>query len=85
MVDSTSGIGQIQNVSSTNRTQQNTQNRRSEESEDTQRAAPTDEVEISEDAINLAQAEQAASDVRSTLEQDETQTLGLNPDFAEDA
>ena len=81
MVDSINGIGQSQNVTQTNKSQE----QRAERAEERVRAREADQVEISQEAIDLAEAEQAAREARDVLARDESQTLGLDPSFDEDA
>lgn len=63
MVDSINGAGGVPPVNNSNRAQS-----RNDVSSG-QSASPVDEVSISAEAIDLAQAEQAARDARSILEQ----------------
>ncbi len=84
MVDSVGGIGPGQNVASGNNRAQNTRDDR--RTEDTARANPVDEVEISQEALNIAAAEEAAAEqtasaAREQLAGDPGQSLGLDPGF----
>lgn len=77
MVDPVSGTGGLQGISGVQRTQGNLDKQKAEAS---QKSAPKDEVEISEEALSQQQAEEAAGAVRQQL----TQTdyfLGLDPAF----
>lgn len=78
MVDSINNIGGIQGVNSANKSQ-NPQ--RSEQKREN--GAVQDEVSISSEALNLAQAEQVASDVRAQLTQNQDLSLGLTDGFDE--
>ncbi len=78
MVDSINNIGGIQGVNQVNRSQ-NTQ--RSEQSREN--VAIQDDISISGEALNLAQAEQAASDIRAQLTQNLDLSLGLSEGFDE--
>lgn len=86
MVDITSGVGQSQSVSSTNRAQE-ARERNQEAAQERQKAREViqDEVQISDEAISRLEAEQAAEDVREQLAQQEDQSLGLDPNFDDDA
>lgn len=66
MVDSVNNSGNSQNVSQVNRTQnnRNSETRRSEGG-----TAPQDEVQISDEALSLAEAERTASETRTILEE----------------
>ena len=86
MVDATKGIGQTQNaLSSNNRNQVNeTRERgRSENGSEVSSAAPSDEVNISQEASSLAEAENTASQIRAQLEADQDATLSRAGDLAD--
>jgi len=78
MVDSIRNIGGIQGVKPSNPSQ-NTQ--RSEQKRENE--AIQDEVSISTDALNQSQAEQAATNIREKLSQNEGLSLGLVDGFDE--
>lgn len=81
MVDSTSGIGQVPGITATNKTQ-NSQNKRSESAQEASKSsAPQDEVQISEEALSLAQAEEAVSEIQRYLQENQDTSLGLDPSF----
>jgi len=83
MVDSTVGIGGIQNLQSGNRAQ-NSQSESKRESGEAERKSPLnpqDEVSISQEALSLSEAESAAARTRELLEGDQDATLGLDPSF----
>lgn len=73
MVDPTTGIGSIQNIQSGSRTTNNNERENVEQAREGE--LPRDEVSISEEAINLQQAEQAATEAREGLSRDEELTL----------
>lgn len=83
MVDSVSSLGgSVQALSSSNKT---------DKSEDSKNAKTQNEgrviedsVEISQEALDAAQAEQAATDVRSALENDTNTTLGSDTSVLQD-
>lgn len=81
MVDSISGVGGNQSLDGTRRSQESERNNRLNESRGSESLTPQDRVELSEEAISLSQAQQAAGDVRSFLEENSSQTLGLDPNF----
>ena len=83
MVDSikgSGGINPVQNVTPSNKPQ-------AKKPEDSSAARESgDVVEISpqaQDLLNAAQAEQAAKDVSSALQEDLNRVLGIDPTFAE--
>ncbi|MCB1532578.1 MAG: hypothetical protein KDJ35_06895 [Alphaproteobacteria bacterium] len=78
MVDSTKGIGPVQNLPSNNKTQDR---RAAERTEDTGRRAPVDEVEISQEALDVSSASETAQFLREQLQQDESQTLSNGSNF----
>lgn len=75
MVDSTKGIGPVPGQTSS-RTQPAANDKRTEEKKSEE---IRDKVEISEKALSLAQAEQAANDAKASLQNNKDVTLGLNP------
>lgn len=77
MVDSVSGIGNASNVTSITKPKQ-TQNA----AELKPSVEPQDKVEISTEALNLAQAEEKAVQTRELLKNSDF-SLGLNPNFDE--
>ncbi|MCB1652114.1 MAG: hypothetical protein KDI46_08685 [Alphaproteobacteria bacterium] len=80
MVNSVSGIGGPQQASPANKAQE--QKAQAQKQDEKRRAERTaDKVEISKEAISLAQAEQAAKQVKDDLKKDDTLTLGLDADF----
>lgn len=80
MVDIVSNISQTQSLLNRLQAQDNGQARGSE---GTQRSSanPQDSVEISEEAQSLRAAEESATAVRNALENDDSLTLGLDPNF----
>ena len=66
MVDSVNNSGNSQNISQVNRTQNN-RNSETRRSEGT--TAPQDEVQISEEALSISEAERTASETRTILEE----------------
>lgn len=78
MVDSIGSSGNSQNVSQTNRTQ----NQRTKEAQGSNAtsSAPQDEVQLSDEAISLAEAEQTAAETRTILEQQLDEALSNDRD-----
>ena len=72
MVDSTRGIGPISNVQPGNRTQDARENRRTDGAGSSD---PVDEINISQEALNVSEAERTAQDARAQLVQDQDVTL----------
>lgn len=88
MVDSTSGLGPVQNIASSSRAQSD--NARRGDNSGGASAPQTDAVEISpqaQNALDVAQSEQAATraaqDTRTELEQNLDLVLGIDPSFVE--
>ena len=81
VVDPTKGIGPVQNVTSISKPQNVSNKERSEEKRE---AEEKDKVEISEEALNLVQAQEKAEETRQQLEENRDATLGLDPNFDED-
>lgn len=79
MVEPTKGIGQIPGIA--NREARDVV--RQEKSEEKRGVSRSDEVEISEEAQSLQEAEKSAKQAREALEKDESLTLGLDPEFDE--
>lgn len=84
MVDPVTGSGPVQNILSSSKTQ--AKNERPVQ----EKAAPAsgDQVQISAEAqelLSVAQAEQAAKDISSALQEDLNRVLGIDPTFAEQA
>lgn len=73
MVDSTRGVGPISNVQPGNRTQDARDSRRTEEARKSNE--PVDEVEISQEALDVAAAERTAEEARAELARDQDTTL----------
>ena len=84
MVDSISSVGASALNSARSQGASGVSNERGEERSQ-QIGARSDRVDISEEALDLAQAEAAARDVARAVQEDETQTLGLDPSFDEAA
>ena len=78
MVDSIGNIGGSQGANLPNRTQNATRS-----SENRGPSTVQDELEISGQALNLAQAQQATTDVRAQLSQNFDLNLGLAEGFDE--
>jgi hypothetical protein len=78
MVDPTKGIGQVQSLAQASKARQASHEREEKKPERADRT-PRDEVKISQEALSLKQAEQAASNVRADLERNRDVTLGLDP------
>ncbi len=76
MVDSINSVGQIQNIQSV---KSNTQKNK-DTSETENASAPVDAVEISEEALNLAQVEKAAAEAASSLSSDGSLSLSVDPE-----
>jgi len=76
MIDSVSGVAPLKAVDAVKRAQEEARGRG-----DSASKPPTDTVKISEEAQKLAQAEKAASNVRSALEANPRVSLGLDPNF----
>lgn len=72
MVDSTRGIGSISNVQTGNRSQNS---READRSEETGRSEPVDEVEISQEAIDVVKAQRLAEETRAELVRTPDSTL----------
>jgi len=68
MVDSINGAGGPPNVSQVSRTQNN-RTSENKQAEGASSAAATDEVNISQEALSLSQAEQTARETRTILEE----------------
>lgn len=83
MVDSVGPTGQIQNVSQTNRDQRQTQQREGTGGTNEGRSI-SDDVSISEEAISLSQAEEAAQAASSELAENSELTLSDNEDDLND-
>ena len=80
MVDPTKSIGTVLGFQSTDRPQA----AKAARSEDTQKPARArDEVTLSPEALNLAQAEKTAGVVRRELEERPDVNLGLDPKFVD--
>lgn len=77
MVDSIKGTGPVHNISSAKQHEAGAHKRVDEKRKSEE---PKDEVLLSQEALDLSQAEKAASDVRAELEKNNL-TLGLNKDF----
>jgi hypothetical protein len=74
MVDSVNSSGHIQSLQSIkSSSQKNQDNKQAEKS-----SAPVDDVQISEEALNIAQAENAAKEASSALTND--QSIALSSD-----
>ncbi|MBI1301056.1 MAG: hypothetical protein GC137_05270 [Alphaproteobacteria bacterium] len=83
MVDSIGPTGQAQNVSQTNREQRQTDQR--QEIDGTRRGRSiSDDVSISEEAISLSQAEEAAQAVSAQLAENPDVALSDNEDDLND-
>lgn len=78
MVDSIKGAGSVSNVAPSSKMQGAGQ-KRSDKAEEV--AALVDEVEISQEALDLASAQKSTQAARSELESNPDVTLGLDPDF----
>lgn len=70
MVDSINPVGQAQSIQSVENSSS-----KQDEVKKVESSAPVDDVQISEEAINLAQAEQAARDVAASLSNNQDVTL----------
>jgi hypothetical protein len=84
MVDPTNIVGGPRNIGATERPQPLENNVRRERADAQERGRsepPRDEVRISEEALSLSQAENAAREAREALERDQSQSLGLDPNF----
>lgn len=84
MVDPTNIVGGPRNIGVTERAQPSENNLRRErpaEQGSARAEAPRDEVRISQEALSLSQAENAAREAREALERDQSQSLGLDPNF----
>ena len=77
MVDSINPLNQIQNISSANNARKTSE---TEKSDETRSSAPVDEVSLSEDALSLSQAEEAAKRAAEQLANDESLTLSSDED-----
>lgn len=71
MVDSIGPVGQAQGVQSI----KNIQDRAQEKSGVSESSAPVDAVQISDEALSLAQVERAAQDAGTALQNDSSATL----------
>ncbi len=71
MVDPVSGSGGVPPLNSINRTQATDRGQERREQRDVSNARSTDEVVISEEALSLQQAEQAATETRELLQNSE--------------
>ncbi len=85
MVDPVSGSGNVQNILGTNRTTQSTNNTEGRRNEEARGNTPRDEVNISQEALSLADAEGATAQLRAFLEEYQEQSLGLDPNFDTEA
>ncbi len=82
MVDPTQGTNQLQNIIKAARTQvAGAHKKHIESAKNAQPVKIGDEVQISQEALDLVRAEKTAGEVRQTLEQNPRATLGLDPDF----
>jgi len=80
MVDSLSNLGSTQAIEAVRRAQNEVRGRENG-SDRPESSKPTDTVEISQEALNLSQAEETARNVRAELEANPDVTLGLDPNF----
>ena len=77
MVDSINPVGPLQNTQSVKSNAQ----KNKDSAEATQSSSShVDEVEISQEALNIAQAEQAASSISSALQENLNETLSADAD-----
>lgn len=80
MVDSVSGLGgSVQALNNSNKTEKSGDNKTQNEGR-----VIEDSVNISQEALDAAQAEQAASSVRDALENDTNTTLGSDTSVLQD-
>ena len=77
MVNPTSGIGGVQNVTGAGKTQQSSEKSKAEISE-ARSSGPVDEVRISQEALSLSDAEATARNARTQLQENQTQSLSGN-------
>ncbi len=84
MVDSTKGVGPPPHIQSANKASAARDEKRAEEAREEFKPA-IDKVHISPEALDLTKAEKATAEVRAKLERDADATLGLDPNFDEDA
>lgn len=77
MVNPTSGIGGVQNVTGAGKTQQSSEKSKSENTASAS-SGPVDEINISQEALSLSDAEATARSARSQLESNQAQTLSGN-------
>ncbi len=84
MVDSTNGVGPPQHIQSAKKAAAEVRDEKSAEAAREFKPA-IDEVHISEEALSLSQAEKSTAEIRAKLERDADATLGLDPNFDEDA
>ena len=77
MVDSINPVGQLQNTQSV---RSNAQKNKDSAEATQSSSSPVDEVEISQEALNIAQAEQAASSISSALQENLNETLSADAD-----
>ena len=77
MVDSINPVGPLQNTQSV---KSNAQKNKDSAEATQSSSSPVDEVEISQEALNIAQAEQAASSISSALQENPNETLSADAD-----
>jgi hypothetical protein len=82
MVDSTKGLGPLTNISGL-KPQSSVLGTKTEETKASERVQ--DSVEISQEAISLSQAEEAADKIKVILGKNPDITLGLNPAFVDES
>jgi hypothetical protein len=80
MADPINGIGSLQNLISGTRVSEPTPQRRVT---DAKSSDPTDEVQLSPQALNSKQAEETSTKLRSLLENDQSLTLSRGSGFDE--
>lgn len=81
MVDATKSIGGIQNIAPSRSVER--ERVQTEQTEQRNSAQPTDEVSISREAAELAQADQDMRAIREGLERDQETTLSRAGDLEE--
>lgn len=81
MVNPTSGIGPVSGLNQQNRTEQTQTDRQESRSTETSQAAvPRDEVQLSQEALSLLEAEQTAQQIRDALSSDQSLSLANSAD-----